>query len=128
MHARSSAAAITLTALILGVSACGGNSRQSAGGNETHTGSTTPAQLSTKDPARDADADLVIWCDNQRAPVIAGFAKKFADEQKIKVAVQVATDVRQAFTDATKVGKGPDIVVGPHDLVGPFVQNAVVKR
>ncbi|GAB77900.1 carbohydrate ABC transporter substrate-binding protein, CUT1 family [Austwickia chelonae] len=125
MQTRSSAAVITLTTLVLATSACG-QTHQASSSKNSGARATTPAQLPTKDPTRETEADLVIWCDNQRASVIADFANTFAEEQKIRVVVQVATDVRQAFTDATHVGKGPDIVVGPHDLVGPFVQNAVV--
>src|ERR1035437_5693108 len=47
-------------------------------------------------------------------------------ENGIKVVVQVATDVRQQFKDATKVGKGPDVIVGAHDWLGELVQNNTV--
>ncbi len=42
------------------------------------------------------------------------------------VAVQIAAQTRQQFGDATKVGKGPDIVVGAHDWLGELVQNGTV--
>ncbi|MEP7192713.1 MAG: extracellular solute-binding protein [Actinomycetota bacterium] len=45
----------------------------------------------------------------------------------IKVVVQVATDVRPQFKDATKVGKGPDVIVGAHDWLGELVQNNTVS-
>ncbi len=40
--------------------------------------------------------------------------------------MQVAVDTRQQFKDATKVGKGPDIVVGAHDWLGELVQENTV--
>jgi arabinogalactan oligomer/maltooligosaccharide transport system substrate-binding protein len=68
----------------------------------------------------------VIWADNDRVPVIQKYADAFGKENGIKVVVQVATDVRQQFKDATKVGKGPDVIVGAHDWLGELVQNNTV--
>jgi len=68
----------------------------------------------------------VIWADNDRAPVIQKYADAFGRENGIKVVVQVATDVRQQFKDATRVGKGPDVIVGAHDRLGELVQNGTV--
>ena len=42
------------------------------------------------------------------------------------VKVQISTDTRQQFKDATKVGKGPDVIVGAHDWLGELVQNSTV--
>jgi arabinogalactan oligomer / maltooligosaccharide transport system substrate-binding protein len=69
----------------------------------------------------------VIWADNDRAPVIQKYADAFGKDNGIKVVVQVATDVRQQFKDATKVGKGPDVIVGAHDWLGELVQNGTVE-
>lgn len=124
-------AATGAAALLL--SACGGG-----GGSATTTTtsadtarattSAAPAQtLSTKDPARDASADLVIWADGDRAAALQKFADQFGAENDITVKVQITTDTRPQFKDATKVNKGPDIVVGAHDWLGEFVQNGVVS-
>ena len=69
----------------------------------------------------------MIWADNDRAPVIQKYADAFGKENGIKVVVQVATDVRQQFKDATKVVKGPDVIVGAHDRLGELVQNGTVE-
>ena len=120
------------------LSACGGSSSSSttsssaasAGASATSASasaaSTTPAAVSSKDPAR-ANADLVIWCDNDRYPVIKKYADQFASDNGISAAVQVATDVRAQFTTAAKVGKGPDVIVGAHDWLGQFVQDGTVQ-
>ena len=86
----------------------------------------TPTPVSSKDPARDANADLVIWCDNDRYPVIKKYADQFASDNGLTAAVQVSTDVRAQFTTAAKVGKGPDVIVGAHDWLGQLVQDGTV--
>ena len=114
------------------MSACGSSSTPSAGpttGSATGSATTTtaaPSPSSSGPPVRDATADLVIWADADRVPIIQKFADQFGRENGIKVAVQVATDTRQQFKDATKVGRGPDVIVGAHDWLGELVQNDTV--
>ncbi|MFT3943293.1 MAG: maltose ABC transporter substrate-binding protein [Ancrocorticia sp.] len=115
-----------LTAAALALSACGGGDTPSEG-----DGSEAPAAEATGEatgaPARDADADLVIWADNMRAEVIKPFAESFGEENGVKVQVQYVTDVRGDFSAAIQSGTGPDIVVGAHDWLGEFVQNGSVS-
>lgn len=122
-------ALVGVAALLM--SACGSSSTPSAGpttGSATGSATTTaaPSPSSSGPPVRDATADLVIWADADRVPIIQKFADQFGRENGIKVAVQVATDTRQQFKDATKVGKGPDVIVGAHDWLGELVQNDTV--
>ncbi len=127
MHKRAiGAAAITgVAALLLG--ACGGTTTPAAKPSPSATTTTAaPAPTTTGPPVRDAAADLVIWADADRVPIIQKYADAFGKENGIKVAVQVATDVRQQFKDATKVDKGPDVIVGAHDWLGELVQNGTV--
>lgn len=129
MHKRAfGAVAVTGVAALL-MSGCGGSSTPAAGKTSSTTATaTTPAAspTTTGAPVRDANAELVIWADNDRAPILQKYADQFGQENGVKVAVQVATDVRQQFKDATKVGKGPDVIVGAHDWLGELVQNATV--
>ena len=126
------------------LSACGGSNSSSTTSSSTSASSsasatasasasasasaaaTTPAAVNSKNPAR-ADADLVIWCDNDRYPVIKKYADQFASDNGISAAVQVSTDVRAQFTTAAKVGKGPDVIVGAHDWLGQMVQDGTVQ-
>lgn len=141
MHKRAYGAAALIGSAALFMSACGGASNDASSTTTTPAGTATdtatsatsaatpatPATLSTKDPSRDANADLVIWTDADRAATVQKIANEFAAEQGgLKVAVQIAPDTRQQFKDATKVGKGPDIVVGAHDWMGELVQNATL--
>ena len=129
MHKRAYVAvAVTGVAALL-MSACGGSSTApAAGGTASATTATTPAGSATTTgaPKRDATVDLVIWTDADRSAAVTKYANAFGAEQGIKVAVQIATDVRPQFKDATKVGQGPDVIVGAHDWLGELVQNATV--
>lgn len=130
MHKRAfGAVAVTGVAALL-LSACGGSGsgsgNTSAPGTETSTTTAAPSPTTSGAPVRDANADLVIWTDADRAETVTKYANAFGEENGIKVSVQVAVDTRQQFKDATKVGKGPDIVVGAHDWLGELVQNDTV--
>ena len=128
MHKRAiGAAAITGVAALL-MSACGSTTTPVAKPTPSATTTTAaPEPTTTGPPVRDAAADLVIWADADRVPIIQKYADAFGQENNIKVAVQVATDVRQQFKDATKVDKGPDVIVGAHDWLGELVQNGTVS-
>ncbi|MCC5948256.1 MAG: maltose ABC transporter substrate-binding protein [Nitriliruptoraceae bacterium] len=75
-----------------------------------------------------ADADLVIWADDTRRPVIEPFAERFGEEQGITVAVQeVAFDqIRDNVSIQGPAGQGPDVFIGAHDWLGELVENGVV--
>jgi arabinogalactan oligomer/maltooligosaccharide transport system substrate-binding protein len=123
MHKGAIGAAAMTAVLALFVSACGGSSTPAA--NSTKT-ATAPAPSTSDAVVRDANADLVIWTDADRAPMIRKFADQFGTENGITVAVQIAADTRKAFKDAVSVGKGPDVVVGAHDWLGELVQDNTV--
>jgi arabinogalactan oligomer/maltooligosaccharide transport system substrate-binding protein len=92
---------------------------------ETEVAGEEPAD-STEPPVRDANAELVIWSDDVRAPILTEYAEQFGEEFGIAVQVQVATDVREQFKNATNVDQGPDVIVGAHDWLGELVQNGTV--
>jgi arabinogalactan oligomer / maltooligosaccharide transport system substrate-binding protein len=75
-----------------------------------------------------ADADLVIWADDTRAPVIEPFAERFGEEQGISVAVQeVPFDIiRDNVSIQAPAGQGPDVFIGAHDWLGQLVADGVV--
>lgn len=95
-------------------------------GEETEAPPAEEEAASTEPPVRDQNAELVIWSDDVRAPILTEFADQFGEEFGITVQVQVSTDVRQQFKDATNVDQGPDIIVGAHDWLGELVQNGTV--
>lgn len=135
MHKRALGAAAVTGVAALALSACGGSSPTTpsntaagtAGASKAATTTGTPETPSgTAAPVRDANVDLVIWTDADRSKAVQKYADQFAAENGVTVKVQISTDVRAQFKDATKVGKGPDVIVGAHDWLGELVQNSTV--
>jgi len=75
-----------------------------------------------------ADADLVIWADDTRTPVIEPFAEQFGEEQGITVAVQEVPfdQIRDNVGVQGPAGEGPDVFIGAHDWLGELAENGVV--
>ena len=92
-------------------------------GGEEATTETTEYQA----PAR-GDADLVIWADDTRAPVLEPIAAEFGDAEGITVqVVEVPFDqIRDQLSIAGPAGEGPDIITGVHDWLGELVSNGVI--
>jgi arabinogalactan oligomer/maltooligosaccharide transport system substrate-binding protein len=126
MHKRAMGAVAVAGVAALLMSACGSSDTPPTTSKSSAGTAAAPAPTTTGPPVRDTAVDLVIWTDADRAPALTKYATAFGQENGIKVAVQVAPDTRQQFKDATKVGKGPDIVVGAHDWLGELVQNNTV--
>lgn len=129
--------AVTLAAILaVSLSACGGGSSSSGKSSATGSGksaaasgasaSTGGAAVNAKDPKRDANADLVIWTDATAAPTVSKLAQQFAQQNGVKVSVQVATDVRANYETAYKAGQAPDVIVGANDWMGELVANGAV--
>jgi arabinogalactan oligomer/maltooligosaccharide transport system substrate-binding protein len=79
-------------------------------------------------PPERGDADLVIWTDDTRQPVIEEIAVPFAEENGIVIAVQELGfgDIREQLSLTAPTGEGPDIVIGAHDWLGELVANGVI--
>jgi maltose-binding protein MalE len=86
-----------------------------------------PGTTEYQAPAR-GDADLVIWADDTRAPVLEPIAQEFAEAEGITVdVVEVPFDqIRDQLSIAGPAGEGPDIVTGAHDWLGELVSNGVI--
>lgn len=99
------ATAVAATALA-GCSAGGGNAGDSSSGSKS----------------------ITLWVDTQRAPALKDVAAKFKKDTGItvKLAVKDFAKVDQDFISQVPTGKGPDIIVSPHDKLGSYVQNGVV--
>jgi arabinogalactan oligomer / maltooligosaccharide transport system substrate-binding protein len=79
-------------------------------------------------PVERADADLVIWADDTRRPVLEEFAQRFEDEQGLSVVVQEVAfdDIDDNVIQQAPAGEGPDVFVGAHDWLGGLVASGVV--
>jgi arabinogalactan oligomer / maltooligosaccharide transport system substrate-binding protein len=76
-----------------------------------------------------ADADLVIWADDTRAPILEPLAQEFGDAEGISVAVQMVPfdQIRDQVSVQGPAGQGPDVFIGAHDWLGELVENGVVE-
>ena len=96
---------------------------------EGTTAGTEPEGTSAPTAPARGDADLVIWTDDTRQPVVEEIATTFAEENGITVAVQELEfgQIREQLSLAAPAGDGPDIVIGAHDWLGELVTNGVLE-
>ena len=96
---------------------------------EGTTPGTEPEGTSAPTAPPRGDADLVIWTDDTRQPVVEEIATTFAEENGITVAVQQLEfgQIREQLSLAAPAGDGPDIVIGAHDWLGELVTNGVLE-
>ena len=105
----------------LALTACGGS------GTPAATTSAAPtASAASSAPA--SSTTLTMWVDAERAPALKDIAAKFKAEKgiEVKMVVKDFAAVRDDFITQAPTGKGPDVLVGPHDWLGKLVQNGVV--
>ncbi len=99
-----------------------------AAATTTTTEAVGDTTTTTAPPVVRADADLVIWADDTRTPVIRPLAEEFAAAEGLTVAVQELGfgDIRGRLVTADPAGEGPDIIIGAHDWLGELVTSGVV--
>ncbi len=136
--------AVLLAVLGLVAAACGSGS-DDAGDEVEETTTTTEADAeettttteatddgetttTTEPPVVRADADLVIWADDTRTPVIEPLAEAFGTENGITTAVQEVNfgDIRDRLQTAGPAGEGPDVIIGAHDWLGQLVTSGLL--
>jgi len=137
MRASRRLIAFTAVAALVGA-ACGSDDTSNSSssdttGTETTDGPATTDEATTETteyqpPAR-GDADLVIWADDTRTPVLEPIAAAFSEAEGVNVQVlEVPFDeIRDNLTVQGPAGEGPDIVIGAHDWLGELVSNGVVE-
>jgi maltose/maltodextrin transport system substrate-binding protein/arabinogalactan oligomer/maltooligosaccharide transport system substrate-binding protein len=74
------------------------------------------------------DAELVVWADEQRAPVMEELGAQFTETYGVPVTVQQLGfgDIRDNIKVAGPAGEGADIIVGAHDWLGELVASGIV--
>lgn len=106
-------ALVASSALVLSGCASGGG--DTADGGDTGEGN------------GDANA-ITVWVDIERKPALEGVAASFTEDTGIEVEL-VTKDfatVDQDFISQVPTGKGPDVIVSPHDKLGAYVAAGVV--
>ena len=91
-------------------------------------GDDAAATSEAEEPAASDGTSLVIWSDDLRAAALEDVAATFEEETGVPVTLQVVANenLREQFKDSVGAGAGPDIAVGAHDWLGELVQNNVV--
>jgi len=74
------------------------------------------------------DNTLLIWADNERAPLLESLSEQVEADLGIQLEVQVMGlgDARDQLLVAGPAGEGPDILVTAHDSIGQFVANGAI--
>lgn len=109
---------VTVLALLLG--ACGG----SPAATQAPVAQPTEA-AATSEPASTGET-LTLWIyDDGRLEILTQLGAEFEEQYGVAVDVQVVdlTELRNAMALGAAAGEGPDMVIIPHDNLGPMVEN-----
>lgn len=73
-------------------------------------------------------AELTIWADETRAPILEALGAQFTEEYGVPVVVQQLGfgDIRDNLKVAGPAGEGPDIMIGAHDWLGELSASGLV--
>ena len=106
-------------AAALALSACGGAAA---------TAPATATATAKPDLKAAGAGTITMWVDAERSPALKDITAKFQADTgiEVKLVVKDFAAVRDDFITQVPTGKGPDLIVGPHDWVGKFVQNGVI--
>ena len=72
------------------------------------------------------ETELVLWVyDDGRLEVLTELGEQFEAEYGVGLVVEVVDlgEIRTAMTLGAASGEGPDMIIIPHDNLGPFVEN-----
>lgn len=74
------------------------------------------------------EGKLLVWCDDTRSAIMKDLAGKFTSKYNVPMEVQEINfgDIRDQLAVAGPAGKGPDILIGPHDWLGQLVVSGLV--
>lgn len=77
------------------------------------------------------DTQLTLWVyDDGRLEVLTQLGKDFEAEYGVPLVVEVVdlSEIRNAMTLGAASGEGPDMVIIPHDNLGPMVENGAAAE
>jgi arabinogalactan oligomer/maltooligosaccharide transport system substrate-binding protein len=71
---------------------------------------------------------ITVWVDIERKPALEPVAESFTEDTgiEVKLVTKDFATVDQDFISQVPTGKGPDIIVSPHDKLGAYVAAGVV--
>ena len=106
--------AVSVTAALVLTACGGGDSAESADSTDLSTAGATT---------------LTMWVDAERSPALTDVTAQFKEDTgiEIKLVTKDFEKVSDDFITQVPSGKGPDLIVGPHDWLGKFVLNGVIS-
>ena len=116
--------ALTALAVTLALAACGG--QPAAEPTAAPVVAPTAVPQPTTAPPAEPEITLVIWADDTRAPILQTLAEGFQAAYGVGLDVQQVTGINDQFPIAAPAGEGPDILIGPHDRLGGWVDSGLV--
>jgi len=71
---------------------------------------------------------ITVWVDIERKPALEAVSEQFTEDTgiEVKLVTKDFATVDQDFISQVPTGKGPDVIVSPHDKLGAFVSAGVV--
>ncbi|MHC2999726.1 sugar ABC transporter substrate-binding protein [Microbacterium sp. HJ5] len=109
--------ALAISAFIAGgalvLSGCASGSGDNGGDNGGDNADTTP---------------ITVWVDIERKPALEPISEQFTEETgiEVKLVTKDFATVDQDFISQVPTGKGPDVIVSPHDKLGAYYAAGVV--
>jgi len=82
--------------------------------------------LSVYSIASAQDVELTLWVyDDGRLEVLTQLGAEFEEEYGVAIVVEVVdlSEIRNQMTLGAATGEGPDMIIIPHDNLGPLVEN-----
>ncbi len=114
------------------LAACGGGAAPATEAPaEEPTEAAAPEATEAEEPAEASGENLVLWVyDDGRLEVLTQLGEEFAAEYGVGLTVEVVdlTEIRNAMTLGAAAGEGPDMVIIPHDNLGPMVENGAAAE
>ncbi len=111
----------------LALTACGPKATPVATKAPTVPPTAVATEAPTVPPA--PSAQLKIWADDTRAPILQAFADDFLAQYNVELVVEDlgrVQDIRTPMITAAPAGEGPDIFIGVHDWLGAMVESGLV--
>src|SRR5271169_4422306 len=72
------------------------------------------------------NGELLIWMDTDRGHGLEPIAKKIEGDFGVKIKIEAPENITDSFPIAAQAGKGPDIVIWPHDKLGEWADAGLI--
>lgn len=126
---------MVILAFALVAAACGSDDSGDTTTTEAMETTTTEAMETTTTEAMETTTTeavdlppLVVWADENRAPVVQEVGAAFTEATGVEIQVDIVDfgSIKDEVTTKGPAGEGPDLFVGAHDWIGELATNGAV--